>query len=126
MKKLIPSILLVFFALILVMPESQAMLQKKEVKTKSYKEMSKVEKKAFRKDLIANIKAIKKQRKEARKGHHQTAMSGMAYTGLILAGAGLAVAIVAGVLSLGLIAGLGGLLMLIGVIIFVLALLDII
>ncbi|MEM7102571.1 MAG: hypothetical protein AAF502_05500 [Bacteroidota bacterium] len=93
-----------------------------------YKNMSKEDKKAFKEKVRADFKEMKAKFKAAKKEKRQKAgqIGAMEVTGLVVALGGIAIAIVGAILSLGIIAGIGGLIFLIGAIVFILAFIDVI
>lgn len=110
---------LTFCLMVLIPQESFAVLAPAKADTPAYEEMTRAEKKAFRKNLRKRIKAAKKA---PPKGNFENYWA----LGISLALVGLIGIVVGAVLRLALIYSLGGLFLTIGLVIMLLYWLDVI
>ena len=111
---------LTFCLMVLIPQESFAVLAPAKENTPAYEEMTRAEKKAFRKDLRKRIKAAKKSDAPRLEFDNYKTM------GIALSLIGLAGVVVGSVLNIGILNWLGGLVLTAGLIILILYWLDVI
>ena len=98
-----------------------------EAEREAYRNMSKAEKKTYRQGLKSKIKKVKERIKEIKKERRSNNELGtLEWAGIILFLAGLLMTLIMAALGIGVLAVIGGLVMVAGVVLFILAFVNVI